>query len=156
LDYNQGYFEKTGQKTDGDRAQAFARGLAQIRFQHFERHLRGSLSSEGTCLEIGPGEGHLAEIILQYLPRINYIGIETDTSCHPSLQKKGVTLLNSSTALPPLDLVILSHVLEHVTDPRGLLEKIRASLKPFGLVFIEVPCQDFTHKRVDEPHLLFF
>jgi len=156
LNYNQKYFEKTGQKAEGKRADAFTRGLAKIRVQYLERHLRGALFGGSSCLEIGPGEGYLAEIILRKHPRLNYLGIETDTSCHPGLKKKGVMLLDSSTALPPLDLVILSHVLEHVTDPLKLLKKIRSSLRPDGLIFIEVPCQDFLHKRIDEPHLLFF
>ena len=29
-------------------------------------------------------------------------------------------------------------------------------LSPGGVLFIEVPCTDYKHKNVDEPHLLFF
>ena len=37
------------------------------------------------------------------------------------------------------DLIIYSHVLEHILDPRAELQKIRGILKPGGFVYIEVP-----------------
>ena len=43
------------------------------------------------------------------------------------------------TDLAPFDLVILSHVFEHITDPRRLMDDIRPMLAPGGMVYIEVP-----------------
>jgi 2-polyprenyl-3-methyl-5-hydroxy-6-metoxy-1,4-benzoquinol methylase len=37
------------------------------------------------------------------------------------------------------DLALLTHVLEHVEDPPGLLHSIRQLLKPHGILFVEVP-----------------
>ena len=37
------------------------------------------------------------------------------------------------------DLVVLSHVLEHLTDPRAALEHARALCAPGGALFVEVP-----------------
>ena len=52
------------------------------------------------------------------------------------------------------DFVILSHVLEHVTEPL-FLKTFVDKLKKGGHLFIEVPCMDWKHKILDEPHLLF-
>ena len=37
------------------------------------------------------------------------------------------------------DLVIFSHVIEHLPDPIGLLKEVRELLKPDGIIFIAVP-----------------
>ena len=50
----------------------------------------------------------------------------------------------------------MSHVLEHVSNPVSFLEKVTKNLRKGGMLFIEVPCMDYKHKSVDEPHLLFF
>lgn len=39
----------------------------------------------------------------------------------------------------PFDLVILSHVFEHIADPRTLMGEIKPMLAPGGKVYIEVP-----------------
>jgi hypothetical protein len=54
------------------------------------------------------------------------------------------------------DLVILSHVLEHVAAPRAFLGLVRGKLAPLGALFIEVPNQDYLHKLSLGTHLLFF
>ena len=54
------------------------------------------------------------------------------------------------------DMVVISHVLEHVTNPADFLQFATSKLKKGGVLFIEVPCQDWKHKPLDEPHLLFF
>ncbi|MCE9499553.1 MAG: class I SAM-dependent methyltransferase, partial [Leptospira sp.] len=59
-------------------------------------------------------------------------------------------------ARTPVDLVVMSHVLEHVSAPRTFLANATSNLRKGGVVFIEVPCLDFEHKSIDEPHLLFF
>lgn len=41
--------------------------------------------------------------------------------------------------LPPVDIVSLWNVLEHVTDPLGLLRAIRAAMAPEGLLLVDVP-----------------
>src|SRR5262245_6283793 len=46
-----------------------------------------------------------------------------------------------TAALPPqsVDVVHLSHVLEHVTDPRRAVERLCSILRPGGLLVVEVP-----------------
>ena len=55
-----------------------------------------------------------------------------------------------------MDVIIISHVLEHVSDPKGFLSFANSFLKKGGALFVEIPCNDFQHKTIMEPHLLFF
>jgi len=64
------------------------------------------------------------------------------------------------------DLVILSHVLEHLQDPGKSLDLIRRCLKTGGLFYAEVPnipresllkyADHHWAPRYDEPHITFF
>ncbi|WP_158085696.1 methyltransferase domain-containing protein [Henriciella aquimarina] len=46
------------------------------------------------------------------------------------------------------DLIILSHVLEHMRDPLFELERLQTMLKPEGYLFLEVPTEDETVIRL--------
>ena len=54
------------------------------------------------------------------------------------------------------DVVIISHVLEHVSNPIEFLKLMTLKLREGGVLYIDVPCLDYLHKDLDEPHLLFF
>lgn len=49
---------------------------------------------------------------------------------------------SSTTLRPDNDIVVLSHVLEHAWDIRGLLRQAKAALKPGGFLYVEVPDAD--------------
>lgn len=74
----------------------------------------------------------------------NALGIELDNEMVEFGKRKGLNLIygdlldyNFSEKNPGL--IILSHVLEHVRDCNGVLEKLHEVLKPDGCLFIEVP-----------------
>jgi SAM-dependent methyltransferase len=54
------------------------------------------------------------------------------------------------------DLVIISHVLEHLKNPQDLLQKAKSALGPNGVVLIEVPHKDYWYKIDVYGHVLFF
>lgn len=57
------------------------------------------------------------------------------------------------------DIVLLSHVLEHLLNPADWLKRIDAALEPGALLIIEVPndTENFLlQKPEDQPHILFF
>jgi SAM-dependent methyltransferase len=66
----------------------------------------------------------------------------------------------------PWDLIVLSHVLEHLREPADTLERIRSRLVPSGMLYVEVPNitreglrtypDHFWAPRYDEPHTMFF
>ncbi len=53
-------------------------------------------------------------------------------------------------------IIILSHILEHVTDPLRFLQHQSKRLIKDGMIFIEVPNEDHRFKLQNEPHLYFF
>lgn len=74
------------------------------------------------------------------------VGVEPSPALHRiATEQLGLTVHNCYLdALPPsehatFDVVALSDVFEHVTQPRELLRSVKALLKPGGLLFVKVP-----------------
>ena len=159
-DYNSSYFDNAhgGAATDPVAA-AFHSAMGYIRVAHVVDYLRTREVPVSSVLEVGPGSGDFARHWLARDPGSTYHAVESDVSCHPILLQMGIHLHSGPEALPSgesVDLVVLSHVLEHVRDPTGFLRAMTAHLRPGGVLFVEVPCRDWEHKERDEPHLLFF
>jgi len=155
-EYNAHYFSAAhgGQPTNR-LAVAFFAGIAGIRHSYVNRFLVKYQITVDNVLEIGPGPGFFARRWLEDMPQSYYFAVETDESCHQVLGKLGVKIIDFAAA-PQADLVVMSHVLEHVPDPLGFVRKATHGLRSGGALFIEVPCRDWEHKPIDEPHVLFF
>lgn len=156
--YNSTYFSSAhGGKPSTPIARAFFSAIARLRLAYVERYLRGRNIDVSRLLEWGPGLGFFARSWLEAHPASSYSAIETDASCHPFLTELGVRLLDDILQMQEeVDLVVMSHVLEHVPDPGRFLTSADRALRRGGAIFIEVPCRDWEHKAIDEPHLLFF
>lgn len=159
-EYNSSYFASAhAGQPHGVVATAFFSGIARLRLVYVERYLRKHNITVASLMELGPGPGFFARNWLAKHPTTTYLAIETDTSCHAPLQNIGVQLVGTSAMADnntTVDLVVMSHVLEHVTNPAEFLKDATRSLRSGGTIFIEVPCRDWEHKPIDEPHLLFF
>jgi SAM-dependent methyltransferase len=121
---------------------------------------------EGDILEIGCATGELAAAARKTLAVGRYEGIELSQAgmvaktrvdtlyCDPlrALQANGK--LNQK-----FDLIIISHVLEHIHEVRAEVSAMKRQLKPAGAVFIEVP-NAAGHRRLpiddNKAHLHFF
>lgn len=155
--YNASYFDSAhGGLQQSAVALAFFKGIAKIRAEHLRKFLVKNNVKVESVLEIGPGHGFFAENWIKCNPDTKYYGVETDITCHNSLQELDVHLVRPGENLPETDAVVLSHVLEHVSSPFEFLSAVTKRLRSGGVIFIEVPCQDWKHKPLDEPHLLFF
>lgn len=138
---------------------AFFSGIARLRISYIEQYLDKHNITVTALLELGPGSGFFARNWLDRHQQTIYMAVETDISCHASLQVIGVSLVEISANTidnTPIDLLVMSHVLEHVSDPVKFLTDATRNLRKGGALFIEVPCRDCEHKPIDEPHLLFF
>ena len=154
-EFNASYFNNAhGGKPQGAAILAFFSGIARLRAAHLEHYLRQNEISVSKVHEVGPGPGWFARSWMAQHPRTTYSAIETDTSCHAALREIGVKVAPDGNA--SVDLVVMTHVLEHVTEPDAFLIESTRRLRAGGILFIEVPCRDWEHKALDEPHLLFF
>jgi SAM-dependent methyltransferase len=155
--FNASYFDSAhGGLAQNLQATAFFKAIARIRGSHLQKYIDKSSLKLSSILEIGPGPGFFASNWLSKNPTTNYKVIETDTTCLNSLNKIGVKILDIDEKIEKVDAVVISHVLEHVTNPKDFLKAVTKDLKVGGVLFIEVPCKDYEHKLIDEPHLLFF
>lgn len=159
-EYNARYFDTAhGGISENIIAKAFFTGIARLRFSHLERYIQEHSTKVSNVLEMGPGTGYFAKVWIDKFPKTLYNVIETDSSCHNLLREIGVHVINPSTDkqnIDSIDLVVMSHVLEHVSSPIEFIASTTRNLKKGGVIFIEVPCRDWEHKPNDEPHLLFF
>lgn len=158
--YNSGYFVNAHGGTPADHVTiAFHSAMNLLRVAHVERFLATQSIAVRSVLEIGAGAGHFARHWLARHPETRYHAIESDASCHCGLLQLGVTL-HGNPSEPfentQVDLVVMSHVLEHTADPYDFVLMASAGLRAGGAHFIEVPCRDWEFKNEDEPHLLFF
>jgi SAM-dependent methyltransferase len=158
--YNQDFFVESegGLPKDPDTL-LFFKGIARLRLQYIVEHA-GWVEPPDAVLEIGPGPGFLCDAYLQQRPDARFAAVETDHSCQEMLREKGVEVFDAFEQIPAestaFDLVIISHVLEHIQDPAGLVKTAMGCLRPGGYMFIEVPCRDFEYKRYWDAHILFF
>jgi SAM-dependent methyltransferase len=156
IEYNSSYFNTAhGDSNLRPIDISFFRGLSKIRLNHLTKFLIKNKIECSKVLEIGPGPGYFAESWLELNPKTKYFAVETDSSCHDSLTEIGVELINLGDMIK-VDLIVISHVLEHVSDPMKFLNEVIPNLNEGGVLFIEVPCNDYLHKDLHEPHLLFF
>lgn len=159
-EFNASYFSCAhGGKPKSRTAAAFFSGIARLRIAYLEPYLTTHQITVSRVLELGPGPGFFARTWLDRHPTNLFKAIETDSSCHASLKEIGVRLVDrmeNQATEEPFDLIVMSHVLEHVSHPIQFISVATQNLRKGGVLFIEVPCQDWQHKRIDEPHLLFF
>ncbi len=123
-------------------------------------------------LDIGAGYGHVLYALGQRYPNSARSAIECSEMCVRCLKSMGVQVFTRPVEeiLPRMarqfDLVVATHVLEHLLDPREVLRLIHSRLAPGGALCIEVPNipaesllgypNHVWTPRFDEPHITFF
>lgn len=96
----------------------------------------------GTLLDVGAGSGTL----LRWMGELGWQvqGVDPDPRAVEAARARGLTVYQGSLdelALPDasFDAVTLSHVVEHVFDPRALLTECRRVLRPGGRLSVLTP-----------------
>jgi SAM-dependent methyltransferase len=127
------------------------------RVEYLERRLPSLRTAR--ILDVGSGYGMLSRVLRRRAHDVAYHAIESDAQCDARLRSNGVKSISrrlEDCRESDFDLVVLSHVLEHVGAPRDFLAVVRGKLAPSGGLFVEVPNQDFRYKVSTGTHLLFF
>ena len=155
--YNKNYFQNAhNYKKQSIIIDQYNHAIAKIRIFFLTKHIKKYSSEIKNVLEIGPGYGHLMMNWLLKYPDTNYFVDESDKSLLETLKSRGAFLGSNKIKEKKLDLVIISHVLEHCLNPTEFINKKTKLLKKEGLLFLEVPCNDYMYKTNYEPHTLFF
>jgi len=90
----------------------------------------------GNCLDFGAGEGQLLEALAKSLPRARLYGSDLRNSLRPGSPASFLEDLDAAPA--KFDLIILSHVAEHLVDLSDLSTVLK-HLAPAGFLYLEVP-----------------
>jgi SAM-dependent methyltransferase len=114
----------------------------------------------GACIDVGCGIGAL----VAQMAKLGWTSRGFDGD--PDIVKYGTSVLGADITRGTLsdffasdisaDVLMLSHVLEHLGDLRGTVRKIVDHLRPGGYLFIEVPNELAIPKGDMESHLHFF
>lgn len=102
---------------------------------------RGFLKNPKKVLEVGCGAGGILSVFAQHGHQVT--GIDLDKSYLAYGRSRGLNLIfgtsNNLTVSDKFDVIIYSHVVEHLFDPRKELRRARELLSPDGILLIEVP-----------------
>ncbi len=140
--------------------------LARTRWKLIEPWIKKP-REEISLLDIGAGHGFLGMIAAKSedLCLSRYVCVEKDRSLGESLKKTWSVYFPESHLQVMdriddvdgrFDCVILSHILEHLVDPQKMLRTVLKKLKKGGVLFVDVPNQDYLFKKDVFPHFLFF
>ena len=142
--------------------------LAKARFKFIEPFIDELKRKESiSVLDIGAGHGFFGLVAAKNnsLKLKEYYAIEADHTFRESLVKTWQKYcpqipVRAEVSLEKInrtfDLVVLSHILEHVTNPKDFLQAAVARTRPGGFIFADVPHQDYLFKEDVFPHLHFF
>jgi len=118
-------------------------------------------------LDVGAGFGYMGIVAANSLGTAldEYVAVELDPNVRAAIEKAWPELgnnskLNTFAKLEEVggkyDIIVLSHVLEHVKNPFSMINNVLSFLSNDGLLFIDVPNRDDLFKADVFPHLLFF
>lgn len=110
------------------------------------------LKPDGHLLEIGPGHGLMMSLALRDFGLsgatawdLSQVSLDQTRAaleklghhdCHFAVQN----VMDVPANTPPADLVVLSEVLEHLEDPKSVMRKLHAQVRPeTGRIFVNVP-----------------
>lgn len=112
----------------------------------FARYLRGEC-----VLEVGPGSGVLTSMLARRPGTLEVLDGCAGVCDVVRSRFPGIVVHHSliETFLPSTkyDAVVLGHVLEHVEDPRAVLERLTQWLCPGGMILASVPNARSIHRQ---------
>lgn len=113
-------------------------------FQRLGGDLRGS-----RLLDVGAATGTLGVALADW--DVAYTGLEPDPAMRAhapaGLDLRPTSLADADLPEQGFDVVVLSDVLEHMPEPVDALARVKAALRPGGMVYVEVPDESELHRR---------
>ena len=107
-----------------------------------------NFDSPKNVLEIGCGAGGILSFFQSM--KCDVTGVDYENDHLEFARKKNIkTFSNYKNIKQKFDIVILSHVLEHLVDPDEILNICKKFIKKDGLIYIEVPSIESIPKHYD-------
>jgi 2-polyprenyl-3-methyl-5-hydroxy-6-metoxy-1,4-benzoquinol methylase len=156
--YYQAEYRRTYQGAEGPVARDLV--VQTARAQSLLDFALYKISKVKRCLDIGCSTGLILKHFQVQLG-CHPVGIEPDNAYRSYAEGQGLTVYASLDELEMaleerFDLVVMSHVLEHLPDPVGYLSHLRESvLTPGGSILLEVP-NLYSHDSFEVAHLFAF
>jgi 2-polyprenyl-3-methyl-5-hydroxy-6-metoxy-1,4-benzoquinol methylase len=113
----------------------------------------GKPASALHVVDVGAGDGSLLNAFHRAgVPRAQLTGVEIEPVAIERYEKqgmRGVLGLAETLELPPasVDVFCMIQVIEHIGEPRRVMQKLHAMLRPGGLFLIETPNIDAWDRR---------
>jgi hypothetical protein len=128
----------------------FNRGKLWSRFlKEVGAEILRRLPPSPVVVEIGYGDGSFLDMLSESCPRGRFIGFDPHGSAPPDGSRldlrRELFEPGSHMALLKPDLIISRHVMEHLSDPLGFIQRLALSAACLGqrpLAYLEVPCID--------------
>jgi len=112
------------------------------------------LDPPGRALDCGCGAGDNARALRAARWQVTGITISPDEAAHARQSCESVYIANLEQGIPaaaagPFDLILFSHVLEHLRDPRPAIHDARRLLTPSGVIAVALPNVLFWRQRLE-------
>lgn len=119
------------------------RWLFALRRRPLLRLIHRHAPANARCADVGSADGALGWLLLKTGVVSSYTGFEIDPDLRSDAMSAGLQVQSFDAevdALPAeFDLIICSHVIEHVSDPSGTLRRLGRSLSPQGVLIAAAP-----------------
>ncbi len=166
--YEQGDFWGRYAQPDGLRELACPFVMAEARWEYLRSVVTDIEQRPLRVLDVGAGHGlfGLSGVLYNSNAISEYVAVDSDARLRQTIRTlwdKHVTgvplrVLASTDFLEKgdrFDLIVLSHVLEHIPEPVQFLEHLTSFARGGALLFVETPFQDNKYKEDVFGHVLF-
>lgn len=102
-----------------------------------------------SALELGPASGYMTKYLREDFNELHIVEGSLDLlNMIPEYEnvKKSHSLFEDFESVEQYDTIIMSHVLEHISDPVFVLRRIKQWLKPGGRILVAVPNAKSIHR----------
>lgn len=130
-------------------AQLFGSHQGRLVFERLWNAPGGKIKNRARVLEIGAGLGCVLQEFGQAARKksleVSLLGTEYSSECLEIIRGKGISVMKGGCREVlekvdgPFDMLILSHLLEHVADLDLFMESLLKLASPETLIYIEVP-----------------
>jgi 2-polyprenyl-3-methyl-5-hydroxy-6-metoxy-1,4-benzoquinol methylase len=153
------YFISDAKNSDFLAGEDWLRGSAKFFIEQLQQQYKGSLEG-ASVLDFGCGTGILLDELQKRGSRCT--GVEMSPwACRYGRERFGLTMLNEDVMTVDLpsesfDVIVMSHVIEHLPNPPVIINRLATLLKSGGLLMIGTPYSDSLGARIFGKNWLYY